>query len=517
MEIYIILIVLIIILILLMIYCPSYDFFEDCIIYKDNQIEICNNEIYGNKGQLQLIYDLYKNPNDELTIKKIYKFKKKKDSFKDGCNINLNKLNRNFPNTNLITEKNKKIVLKSNMESESEWAMCYFNENDDDPINDFNDDIYQPSYNEVGGNDKKRILFTASNPEETLTKICNNYNRFIKNDDTETEFILLKIECDIDSNFDIDNKLPTEINIKNINIIKYNNKTKNINILKDTNHFIDYFFTIYYDDKNFIYIPLEIKKVSFIKFDIDLCEKKAIKEYIEEDNFNIGVFGILKIIIIENPFNNFEQLEDTKIIKDLNDYKVGLINKNEMYEHIDKNISKIKPILIDKTKLEYVRCRNNTSYNINNALKSKCAVTINKRNKSKLDRSGNFKNKKYNCIYKNCDHFNKRCNLYNINNFNRSIKNIDDIDDIYNNESLFKDIKEISDKAFSACKEYEHINKPFTDSINNIYKFSNDIFDNNLKDGDLTQFNNKFKFKIDLLKFISKDNCIYIKIASNKL
>lgn len=508
MEIYIVLILLIIILILLMIYCPSHEFFEDCIIYKDNQMDICNNEIYGNKGQLQLIYDLYAAPNNNDIIN-IYNLKKKYNIFKESCYINLNKLNRNFDNTNDITEKHKKIVLKKNMESESEWATCYFNENDNTPLNDFKDDIFYL-------NDKKRILFTNPNPEKTLKNICKNYNKFIETDAPETEFILLKIECNIDSNFDINTmKLPTEINIKNINIIKYNNKTKDVNILTNTNHFIDYFFTIYYDVVNFIYIPLEIKKVSFIKFDIDLCEKISIKEYIEKDNFNIGEFGIFKINILKNPFNNFQQLDDNNIIKNLTDYKVGLIDKNAMFKHIDTKISKLKPKLIKKTKLDYSRCRNNTSYNINNTLKSNCAININKHNESKLNRLGNFKNKKYNCMYTDCNHFNTRCDLYNINQFGKSIKNIHNIDEIYNDENLFKDIKNISDKAFNACKEYEYIDTPFTDSINNIYKFSNDIFDNNFNDGNLNQFNDAFKFKIDLLKFISKDNCIYIQIKSN--
>src|SRR6056300_648697 len=199
----VILIFLILLLIFLMLYYDNTkEYFGDCIIYKKDTNVI--DEKYYNYGELQLLYKYFKGPEDDKElIKETYNDKKNKNILAETNIINLDKMNR----TDHI---NKKIVLNDLNPSNSDWSVCYFNDNTKKP---FNDNIQS----------NNTVFF---NRMKDTKPICDNINDLTTYEEQDEYIILLQIECN-NTNIDIQNtEEPERVNINKIRIVKYDKTNK---------------------------------------------------------------------------------------------------------------------------------------------------------------------------------------------------------------------------------------------------------------------------------------------------
>mgnify|MGYP004409459783 CR=1 FL=1 len=477
----IILIFLILLLICLMLYdCNKKEYFQDCIIYKHQQI---NNEKYYEYGELQLLYKYF---NEELfenkeLIKETYNDKLNNNSLIKTNKIDLDKLNR-------TQHLDKKLILNELDESNTDWSYCYFNDND---IRVFDKNI-QPDRSTVN---KNKVLFNRM--ENKTTEICDKINKIkTSSNDVDENIILLKIECNSDDINIEQMEKPSIVNINNIRIVKYNKKTKKIEPYEDDNHFIKYFFTL---DINTLKFSPITRKVNFYIFKNHFCDGKY---EIKNNNlkcFNINQLGFESIDFTNNNtiISEFDENRDIKATNCIEDEIISF----------DMVKSELKNKLLDNAKEDYNQCKNQ--------------IISDYRDDDYLYRHKNdncVKKKVYStkhCSYIGCNYHKKSCKYERdkkkINKY-LDVLDVDSYNDLNQNKMFYiKDVSLGKDEKnpYNICKKYIDYNTDFYKQIENLDS-GNTMLDSALSNFDTEDLYTDF----NILQDVSQDNCIYIFIKN---
>ena len=478
----IILIFLILLLICLMLYdCNKKEYFQDCIIYKHQQI---NNEKYYEYGELQLLYKYFNEEsfeNKEL-IKETYNDKLNNNSLTKTNEIDLDKLNR----TQYL---DKKLILNELDESNSDWSYCYFNNND---IRIFDKNI-QPDRSTLN---KNKVLFNRM--ENKTTEICDKIDQIkTSSDDVDESIILLKIECNnVDINIEQLEK-PSVVNINNIRIVKYNKKTKTIEPYEDGNQFIKYFFTL---DINTLKFSPITRKVNFYIFKNHFCDGKYEIKNNNSKCFNINQLGFESIDFTNDNNIIILDSDENRDIKDTNCIEDEIIS-------LDMVKSELKNKLLDNAKGDYTECKNQiiSDYRDDEYLyRHKNDICVKK--KVYLTKHCNYKGCNYHkksCAYeKDKKEINKYLDVLDVNSYNDLTQDkmfyIKDV-------SLGKDEK----NPYNICKKYIDYNTDFYKQLKNL-ESGNTLLDSALSNFDTEDLYTDF----NILQDVSQDNCIYIFIKN---
>lgn len=462
----VILIFLILLLIFLMLYYDNTkEYFGDCIIYKKDTNVI--NEKYYNYGELQLLYKYFKVAEDEKELIKLtYNDKKAKNILTETNTINLDKMNRE-------DHLNKKIVLNDLNPSNSDWSVCYFNDNTKKPF----DTNIQPD---------KKVFF---NRMKDIKPICDNITD-LKSDSAinqDEDIVLLQIECN-NTNIDIitNNLEPERVNINKIRIVKYDKTNRTIEPYEESNEFIKFFFTLNTDTLKFM--PMK-RQIQFYIFKNQFCNNKYEIERTNDSCFNINQLGFDSINFINNntTFSISQTMNDsncsTESITTFDDVKDELKNK-----------------LFNKAKMDYKKCKQN----IRSDYTDDDDIYRSRNNNCVVPRTYLLNH----CRYKGCTYHKKSCNyekdMKSINEYN-DILNVDSYDDL-DQESVFY-IRDNSKKHYNTCRKYINYNTDFYEKIKAIEE------DKTMADKDLSNFDTENLYTdFNLLENVSQDNCIYIFI-----
>lgn len=447
-------------------YDNTKEYFSDCIIYKKDTNII--NEKYYNYGELQLLYNYFKGPEDDKElIKETYNDKQEKNILKETNTINLDKMNRK-------DHRNKKIVLNDLNPSNSDWSVCYFNDDTKKPF----DDNIQPD---------KKVFF---NRMEDTKPICDNINDLTTYEEQDEDIILLQIECN-NTNIDIQNteepeEEPERVNINKIRIVKYDKTNRTIEPYEEGDEFIKYFFTL--DTNTLKFIPMK-KQIQFYIFKNQFCVNKYEIERTNDRCFNINQLGFESIDFI----NNNTTFSDSQSIDDSN-------CSTEFITSFDDAKDELKDKLLNKAKMDYKKCRQNIRSDY-------------------VDDADIYKSRNNNCVvpniyslnhcrYKGCKYHKKSCyyekDMKDIKEYN-NILNVDSYNDL-EQDSIFY-IKDNSTKHYNTCRKYINYNTNFYEKIKAIEE------DKTMADKDLINFDKENLYTdFNLLENVSQDNCIYIFI-----
>ena len=481
----IILIFLILLLICLMLYdCNKKEYFQDCIIYKHEQI---NNKKYYEYGELQLLYKYFNEESleNKQLIKETYNDKLNNNSLTKTNEIDLDKLNR-------TEDLEKKLILNELDESNSDWAYCYFN--NDIRVFDINK---QPERSKVN---KNKVLFNRM--ENKTTEICDKIDQIkTTSDDVDESIILLKIECS-NQNINIEETEETEkpsiVNINNIRIVKYNKKTKIIEPYEGSNHFIKYFFTLDINTSKFI--PIK-RKVKFYIFKSHFCDGKYEIKNNNSKCFNINQLG----------FESIDFTNSNAIISDSNENR-DIQDTNCIEDEIisfDTVKNELKDKLLNNAKRDYNQCKNKiiSDYRDDDYLyRHKNDICV----KQKVYLTNHCSYKYNGCNYhkesckyeKDKERINEYLDVLDVNSYND-----------LNQDKMFyiKDVSLGKDERnpYNICKKYIDYNTDFYKQINNL-ESGNTMLDSALSNFDTEDLYTDF----NILQDVSQDNCIYIFIKN---
>lgn len=463
----VILIFLILLLIFLMLYYDNTkEYFGDCIVYKKDTNVI--DEKYYNYGELQLLYKYFKGPEDDKElIKETYNDKNNKHILAETNTINLDKMNRN-------EHSNKKIVLNDLNPSNSDWSVCYFNDNTKKPF----DNNIQPD---------KKVFF---NRMQDTKPICDNINDLTTYEEQDEYIILLQIECN-NTNIDIinNNLEPERVNITKIRIVKYDKTNKTIEPYEESNEFITFFFT--FDTNTLKFMPMK-KKIQFYIFKNHFCNNKYEIETINDRCFNINQLGFDSIDFINNKtkFSVSQSMDDSNCSTD----------STKTITSFDDAKDELKTKLLNKAKMDYKKCRQNIRSDYTNDDQ----IYYSRNNNCVVPRTYALNH----CRYKGCTYHNKSCyyekDMKDINEYN-DILNVDSYNDL-DQESIFY-IRDNSEQHYNTCRKYINYNTDFYEKIKAIEE------DKTMVDKDLINYDTENLYTdFNLLENVSQDNCIYIFI-----
>lgn len=467
----VILVFLIILLISLLVYFDNKkEYFSDCVIYK-HDTSLTDNSLY-NKGELQLLWSFFKESDKKKgeLILKTYNDKKTTGKLNETNYINLNKLNRK-------EHLEKKIILNKLNPSNSDWATCYFNENE----KVFTDDIQIDNkvlFNRLDGNEKAIC--------DNITKLTDDISVNQRED-----IILLRIECN-SKNIDITADIsPDIVSINNIRIVKYDKNTRTINNYEEGNDFIKYFFTLNPD--TLMFSPIK-KQVMFYSFKNQFCNNKYEIDETFSCCFNINQIGFESINFLNN-----------KAIFSADNINISdcmLECETEELITLDDVKDKMKNNSLNKAKTEYLKCKQKigADYSSDKDIhKSRNNICV-KRNVYSLDH----------CKYKDCSYHKNSCDYELDNNkiskYNNAL-NAKEYD-LLNKEQKYY-IMDNSEDSYNICKKYIDYNTDFYKKIELIEN------DETMTDKYLSNFDTENLYTdFNLLKYVSQDNCIYILIKN---
>lgn len=532
---------------------------SQCTIHKIIDKDFCSSK-YSNLGQIQLLQAIIENPSDKELLQTAYQLKEDNNLFDEPCTHVLSKLRK--PSSNSYSqEPYYPINMDSNVEEKygkmHTWAHCYHTS--------IPGSLPKNSTNIQYTTD--RVTFLNNSLEETRNDICSNQDFFIKSDQnspcSSSPCLFLKIKCFVISKDD-----PVEIGLESIRVVSYSKENKFEEISETTNPdssvFQTHFFTMAYDSKVLKFIPY-IKKHRFIKTVRDICGNYHVVEEIE-DRFDVGKLGIYSYKIYDNQIGLYN-IDSS----DYDAYRPGVGRRtiDRMRSKIVSNIETYKLDILDKILLNYRKCKTRLQYEKNrlynagktelHASKQQDVNVVNSfirnvRNVSDknlrndqipeavtmlaniekdaytaclFNRETGTDAQKIKEVYDSC-----LLRLSSINKENPTedvtavITEINRFNEYYRTQNLEnlaqlttiqqKTLKNFSERIQDKCSSVNSDNKMIKTRTKQIdimiEKANNTVFD----DRDLNVYDRRddMVLKIDnsILKYISQDNCIYIKI-----
>ena len=529
---------------------------SDCTIHKIIDKDFCSSK-YSNFGQIQLLNAIKEHPSDKDMLMTAYTLKETNNLFDESCTHVLSKLKK--PSNNSYSqEPYYPINMDSNVEEKygkmHTWAHCYHTSS--------STDIPKSSKNIQYTTD--RVTFLNNSLQETRNDICSNQDFFIESDRNSpcstTPCLFLKIKCFVISKDD-----PIEIGLDSVRVVTYSKENKFEEISEtNSNVFQTHFFTMAYDSKILKFLPY-IKKHRFIKTVRDICGNYHVVEEFE-DKFDVGKIGIYSYKIYDNQIGLYNV--DSS---DYDAYRAGVGRRpiDIMRSKIVSNIETYKLEILDKILLDYKRCKTRLQYEknrlynagktqlhnskqqdvniVNNFIRNVKNVSEKNLKNDQIPEAvtqlANIESDAYNAclfnretgtdaqkikdVYDSCS---KRLSDMNRDNTNEEITSviaeINKFNQYYTDQNLGnmaqltsiqqKTLKNFSEKIQDKCSSVNSGTKMIKTRTKQIdvmiEKANNTLF----VDGDLNIYDRKddMVLKIDnsILKYISQDNCIYIKI-----
>lgn len=562
-----ILILIILIIVFLLIYYYDYKIEKytesnRCYLYKFINNEYCKS-IYGNMGELQLLYNIgIMDDSNKMKkiLKNVYDLKEKYNLFNRKCKYELNKLkirNNNYKRYFKTNDDDK--FIENNAEeylgNSGNWLSC----TSDKYYNKSNEKIYS-----IKQGDKKNYdIFFDEMFDETKEEICKNKSFFIDESiDININEIFLRIECKkLKKSNNLENLLVGLVSIRICKLID----NKIFKELENGLLFSENFLTLSNDKYIIKLLPINVDKEVYI-IEKDICENIKLKEKINI-KFNLSLIGLNHIYIIDNILNLEEK--NNNIIEN----NIGELNKKENGKTIINELNIKKDSLVEEVKDEINKCILNFKnkknlYKIYESKNPNYKLIMTNLN-IKLNQIYKYRDNLENIDRNNPDFIKEEIEINNIckvNGNNISINDINNINnelqkcknklimledkenyneiiekiDIYNN--IYNKLKNKEIKYKPLLKFYESNNDLSTrhnlehEIFKNIYYGKNSIcnYGNNTRkeredeiinqieilnnnnifmDKDLIKFDNKkYIINNELLKYISEDNCIYIKL-----
>ena len=359
-------------------------------------------------------------------------------------------------------------------------------------------------------NEAKNKIYIQINPH----KIINSIEKIIKNNKIY-EIIFNKLNTN--NNLQKPGKyLKININNNNLNSNVINNLSTNNNSL-DNNNIIN----SNRNENNEIDNFLEENNY-FSNSDTEYNSNEKYDYLIRTNKINVK--KILLSNIVHNVYDHFIEIKDIKN---------EIIDKNEIKNELDNQISSLKTIFINKLKKE-----SKTYINENNNSSNRATQTYKKINKIKIHSIKNFNHSQYN---KNEDTFNSNNNLTNFNKFinNNKIKrgnkelldlfkeklniqNFSSIHNLYNN--IFNSTSNINRESFennSIIKKKNCLNtfrKKIYNKEKNFFDSKENLLNNNSSNFNyLLNFYKQYKNINSDINIYSKNNMDYIFELGPKL
>lgn len=259
---------------------------KECKIYNIFHKDFCHSK-FANYGQIQILkaYNDSQETTEKDMLRTVYDLKKRKNMFHVPCIYVFD----NLKEININNEQNfyeKKIDpnedIKNLYNEPMSWARCYYDVNYKGPLpNNAPDNAVYIHKN------RNEIVFADMDNYKLTDFVCNNKTLFYK--DKDLCCIYLKIQCSVLS------ESPLDVGVDSIRVVEYNDGKFEVT---ETKGKLNDFFTITYNDKKAVYIPLA-KELEYCIFMQDLCGNKRLDEK-KSDIFHMNMCGVSDILLTDS-------------------------------------------------------------------------------------------------------------------------------------------------------------------------------------------------------------------------
>lgn len=258
---------------------------KECKIYNIFHKDFCHSK-FANYGQIQILkaYNDSTETSEKEMLKTVYDLKKTKNMFNVPCIYvfdNLKEIDKNNEQNFYEKKIDPTEDIKNLYNEPISWARCYYDVDYKGPLpNNAQENAVYIHKN------RNEIVFADMNDSKLTDFVCNNKTLFYKEKDLCC--IYLKIQCSVLT------ESPLDIAVNSIRVVEY--KDGKFEIIETMEKLND-FFTISYDDKRAVYIPLA-KEYDYCIFMQDLCGNKRLDEK-RMDIFHMNMCGVSNILLTD--------------------------------------------------------------------------------------------------------------------------------------------------------------------------------------------------------------------------